>query len=342
MNRRFRLGLLAVAISASFLSLGSSAVAAPCPSGTPAAFELAAPSTVAYGRTFRAQFSATSVEGWYSWGSAIGMNGVLLEPGTLSFGSISPEDRLGDRFTKIITKEFGESPLVAFEPGEGAGEFTASWTQARGQPESRFEPFEECQETKSIETRPIRGNLAHVRAAIVRELGDSVFQLSLSCPGQKESEGGFFDITRASITPISIQVRGAGANRKTTLSDICEFDYRQKLETRPWQAYLESRSRNERHLDEQVFTVEPNFSNKGAAPMHFRVTQGSKLLAAGRFKMEGRFRPSRKIWEGSDAFVNYCINETRTLRSHHGRLFCVYPGFLRYYAFGLKWSKGNS
>lgn len=336
-----RSGLVLIVALSGFLSLASQSAAAPCPPGTPAAFELAAPSTVAYGRTFRAQFSATSSEGWYSWGSAIGMDGVLIQPGTLSFGSVSPGGRLADQFTKAITKEFGQSPPVAFHPREGAAQFTASWTQARGTPESRFEPFEECQEARSVETRPIRGNVAQVRAAVVRELGDSVFRLSVACPGEKEPEGGFFNITRAWTAPVSIEIRGAGAKRKTTLPDICEFDYRQRLKARPWHAELEPRSRGERSIGEQALTVEPNFSNRGAVLMHFRVKQGPQLLAAGRFQMEGRFRASRKIWEGSDAFVNFCIDKTRMLRSYHGRLFCVYPGFLRYYAFGLHLSKSS-
>lgn len=29
-----------------------------------------------------------------------------------------------------------------------------------------------------------------------------------------------------------------------------------------------------------------------------------------------------KIWEGTDAFVNYCINRSKEIRSNHGRLFC--------------------
>lgn len=36
--------------------------------------------------------------------------------------------------------------------------------------------------------------------------------------------------------------------------------------------------------------------------------------------------PARRIWSGTDAFVNYCINENRPIRSSGGRLYCVEPG----------------
>jgi hypothetical protein len=30
----------------------------------------------------------------------------------------------------------------------------------------------------------------------------------------------------------------------------------------------------------------------------------------------------KTIWEGTDAFVNYCINHLRPIRSRGGRLYC--------------------
>jgi hypothetical protein len=32
---------------------------------------------------------------------------------------------------------------------------------------------------------------------------------------------------------------------------------------------------------------------------------------------------SKRIWDGTDAFVNYCINHFRPIRSSHGRLYCM-------------------
>ena len=36
--------------------------------------------------------------------------------------------------------------------------------------------------------------------------------------------------------------------------------------------------------------------------------------------------PDRKVWEGTDAFWNYCINGLKTTYSQGGRLYCIDPG----------------
>jgi hypothetical protein len=36
--------------------------------------------------------------------------------------------------------------------------------------------------------------------------------------------------------------------------------------------------------------------------------------------------PARRIYQGTDAFVNYCIDEGKRIKSSHHRLYCVRPG----------------
>jgi hypothetical protein len=51
----------------------------------------------------------------------------------------------------------------------------------------------------------------------------------------------------------------------------------------------------------------------------------SDLLARGTITTRARFYPSRRIWEGQDAFVNYCIDEGKRIESSYGQLFCRAP-----------------
>lgn len=57
-------------------------------------------------------------------------------------------------------------------------------------------------------------------------------------------------------------------------------------------------------------------------PLRLRVLQGNRLLLGINFRIRWVNRPSRTIWIGTDAFVNYCINKLKTIYSKNGRLYC--------------------
>jgi hypothetical protein len=37
------------------------------------------------------------------------------------------------------------------------------------------------------------------------------------------------------------------------------------------------------------------------------------------------FTPSQRVWQGTDAFINYCINQSKQTYSLNLRLYCVRP-----------------
>jgi hypothetical protein len=57
--------------------------------------------------------------------------------------------------------------------------------------------------------------------------------------------------------------------------------------------------------------------------MTYDVTDGSRALATGRFEVD--YTPAAQIKQGSDAFVNYCIDEAQTIYSQGGVLYCNEP-----------------
>jgi hypothetical protein len=70
-------------------------------------------------------------------------------------------------------------------------------------------------------------------------------------------------------------------------------------------------------------------SNAGANGTKIRVTvrSGGKRLLSRNFEAVWDRTPSERVYQGTDEFWNYCINEGGQAYSHRGRLYCVRPGF---------------
>lgn len=57
-----------------------------------------------------------------------------------------------------------------------------------------------------------------------------------------------------------------------------------------------------------------------------RVSYGTKTLLTGTLHTEGRWSPPQTIWQGTDAFINVCIDQGYTTYSSNLRLYCTVPG----------------
>jgi hypothetical protein len=65
------------------------------------------------------------------------------------------------------------------------------------------------------------------------------------------------------------------------------------------------------------------FYSGGTQRMRYSVLEGSQVLAQGRFVVD--VTAAEQVWEGTDEFWNYCINESQTTYSEGGRLYCDNP-----------------
>ena len=54
-----------------------------------------------------------------------------------------------------------------------------------------------------------------------------------------------------------------------------------------------------------------------------------KTLRHGTIIGRTRYAAGHDVYEGTDGFINYCINESQEIRSQDGSLYCWYPGFLK-------------
>jgi hypothetical protein len=69
-----------------------------------------------------------------------------------------------------------------------------------------------------------------------------------------------------------------------------------------------------------------------AGGLNVRVTTGNRLLGKATFRYTITYFPGHQIWDGTDDFVNVCINNGLTVYSSEERLYCwsddIYRGSL--------------
>jgi hypothetical protein len=64
--------------------------------------------------------------------------------------------------------------------------------------------------------------------------------------------------------------------------------------------------------------------------LNFHAEQGKKTLLKFRIRARWLDRPSRRIYAGTDAYWNYCVNKGRPVRVENGYFFCWTPDRSRY------------
>jgi hypothetical protein len=314
MRRRAMLVVVPILCCVAAALLAAPASAAPCPPEVSAALALHAPERAAYERGFSAHISRPFTE-----------ERVDVEGLRISFQPASKGGKLASAFTaspdppKAEFEGF-ETRTLWFASGDGPGLLTARWTQGD------HETGVVCEESQSIEIRPIRGRLSPVHAELRWEKGSHEFTLEMPCAAGKKEE---FEMV--SPAPVLVTIKGADGRKIARVPDVCLESRFKAFETRNWAIYRTL-------VGDNVGIQVSSFGVRRPALMRFEVRQAGQLTAQGRFRIWDQSRPSRRIYEGSDAFVNYCIDETREIRSSHGRLYCVYPGYYRTLASDLHWS----
>ncbi len=129
-----------------------------------------------------------------------------------------------------------------------------------------------------------------------------------------------------STNPLMIYIIGQGQAKSIRVKDPCDKSFPRgtpnKVRARNWIGVWDS------ILKEMTL----GFTGKSRKP--FRVTVVAKqffsTINRTVFRVRWVDRPGRRIWQGTDAFINYCINELRPLRSENLRLYCTTPDQSRY------------
>lgn len=121
--------------------------------------------------------------------------------------------------------------------------------------------------------------------------------------------------------PVVFRVSGAGATRSITLTDQCNPAWQ------PEEAKGNGWSLSVSEYKGYFVEFMPNFNTSGKRRLHYRVTWNNTTLQHGQFIVYSHHYPAHRVWEGTDAFVNYCIDKTKKLYSENLRLYCTEPAW---------------
>jgi hypothetical protein len=119
--------------------------------------------------------------------------------------------------------------------------------------------------------------------------------------------------------PLALHIgSGRGGPARLRSPDVCGRTQR-VITTKTWSLRQDARQRF-------VFRA-ANVNEPKRQLLRWVAIAGNRRVARGTFVVQRRYLPARRIWQGTDAFVNVCINRGYTIRSAGGRLYCTDPGF---------------
>lgn len=322
-TRRRLASVVVCTVAAAVLAAPAESAAAPCPAGTFPAVSVYSDTLIAYGREVRPGIDPTSSQ-WKPVGSV-----------QLTFAAADPAKPISHPFTYVhpsVGTSFDYAgPPIKFERGDGSGRLEATWTQRNSQ------TAEQCDMSEALGLTPVEGALAWAWAFKTSSPGlngsNQSLKIRIHCSSLVIDpitlEPLELDSGSASPAPIEVTVRGGGGKRTTVLSDQCEGIWnRQRAHTRRWRISARGTAVEIGHQGR---------SRRAPLSLRFKVTQAGVSLARGRFRMATISSTGYTIWEGTDAFVNVCINRGFTIYSSGGRLYCETPRVRRTVIYGLHW-----
>jgi hypothetical protein len=124
------------------------------------------------------------------------------------------------------------------------------------------------------------------------------------------------------VVPAVFQIRAGGRTRRIVLRDQCRNYREPTIRGKGWSA---NPSINGTWQDEFLLWLDRTASIPHQV-IRVSVIEGGKRVASRTLLVRRRHTPGYKIWEGTDAFWNVCINGDPVIRSSGGRLYCAIPG----------------
>jgi hypothetical protein len=156
-----------------------------------------------------------------------------------------------------------------------------------------------CTMSKSVQVSPIVGAVPTAR--FTDDPSDA--SILFAAPG---------GCSKTRIVPATVTVTGHGAHMRAKTADACSGHWTRRGSIPGVSIGWSANSRGE-------FVFAPSGSNES-----YQVTVRVKGHVAKRGSLNAVYFvvPSKRIWEGTDAFVNYCIDGNHTVYSLHHKLYC--------------------
>lgn len=227
------------------------------------------------------------------------------------FEAANPSQPISRPFAVTSSPNSYTGPPLRFSQGDGVGKLTVTWTQSFGSPS--------CQESQSFLVTPVHGDNPTIGLSILRDAlsGDSLHFRISECP---------LDVATAVVGPITIKARqvkprGGRRTRQVTYLDQCNGGWN------PKQGFGRGWGLN--GVGGPPFRAEaflyPLGKRNRSLKFAFSVSVRGDIVSSGRVRSRVHYRRGRIYWEGTDAFVNICINKPLPIKSRGGRLYCKRP-----------------
>jgi hypothetical protein len=263
-----------------------------CPAGTPLALNLRAPANIAYGRDATVPV----------------VNNSSQTPASATLAMQSTSDA-----TPFYSYNFTKSDL-------DAGELDFDIQLYRGDSPTRITLTDQQGESDSSTIQCIEQVSALVTATPGNTPGAHLNDSLDDDPngvGISFSALGGCALTRT--MPEQITVRGSGANATLSTRDECS-DHSWRVSGHIPGVY------STRRLQTSGSMVE--FHDAGNLNRDYRLTVkvGDRIIHRGWLHSAYFNQPAQRVFQGTDAFVNYCIDQSKTIHSYHLSLFCWRPG----------------
>ena len=273
----------------------------PCEASVPPVWHLSAPAKLAFGQMERPAAHSRFIRHWDA-NSAFQFAFTPADPSApISYG-YSAATR-GSEFDEII-----HGPPLQVAPGDGVGRVTLSWTQ-----EDNYSDSTTCAETTSQDVKPFPGDPPRVHVLRSTRHHTAILRIAIGCSGEPKQGR------------ITVAFDSNGVRRSLNLQSQCANNWNRRhvhagnqwrLTGEPWSGRL-FRSPS----------VEFRLKRPALKPrrFHFRVRLAGATIDRGSFVAVSKVKHSVIIRQGSDSFVNYCIDGDHTIYSSGGKLYCYVP-----------------
>lgn len=294
----------AMAVAAAFAA-PASAQQQPC---SQPALTLTGPATGVAG-TF-VPVKVTETLGWYRATPDYSITATGLKSGRAYWA-----DRgVGPRYPATNTH------LIKMTDAEGGAQLAVSWTQESepGGPGYTTEMLS-CSLTKTISL--VKGSGPEIKI-VDAGLGTSLEE------GSAQVRIGPAPCQSRAPEPVTVTLRGGGRTRSFTLADPCGRWSRTAATLPGLRVEAKAARAASSGITAQPARIVLRYGTKQRVN-RVQVRHGGKVVTSRWLRTIYSAPSTRRIWQGTDDFVNVCINETLRLWSEGGRLYCEqdFPGY---------------
>jgi hypothetical protein len=275
--------------------------AQPCVSGTGQSLAFSAPVVIAYGRRAVIYVHDPSDDV---------VSNITLTGSTPP----SPSPSYSHQFTSDEISSLEGGDAVAFSATlsrrKTAAVVSLAYTESIGAQVNGADETEVCTTSQTTEVRGIAGALPSVK---VKNLSNALTSGNPSVSVAFSAAGG---CARTRKVRESITVTGSGANLRASTTDECSQRWTRR-------GHIPGVSTTtKRNSSGSVFSFKPGKAN---AKYRLVVRVNGRIVKRGHLTAVYNHQPANRVWEGTDEFVNYCINDSRPTYSLDLRLYCWNP-----------------